>query len=160
MSFESTTPDLSGLIPPTPTETLEQARERIIAQVMARQKALSEQFSKVDHPFVSEAAQDDYELAAEEFRALIKCVVHLPQSVEGVRFLEGWHANRMKQVELLMDHARPGKHMVFGAGTEPVPISEDFARGMYAALTVVRDMFGNFPLELTVSEEPEDDPEE
>lgn len=160
MSFEDTTPDLSGLIPPTPTETLEQARERIIAQVMDRQQVLAAQFSKVDHPFVSEAAQDDYELATEEFRALIKCVVHLPQSVEGVRFLESWHANRMKQVKLLMEHARPGKHMAFGEGTEPVPISEEFAKGMYAALLVVRSMFEKFPLALTVSEEPEDDVEE
>lgn len=157
MNHENDTPDLSRLIAGEAPETLEQARERIIAKVMASQQALAEQFSKIDHPFVTDDAKDDYELATQEFEALIKCAVHMPESVEGVRFLAGWHANRMEQIELLLEHAKPGKEMVFGVGTEPVAISADFSKGMRAALIVVRSMFGKFPLELTLSEEPEDD---
>lgn len=159
MSFDNETPDLSGLIPPTLTETPEQARDALIEKVMERQQALAKQFSKIDHPYVTEDAKDDYELAKEEFRSLIKCVVHMPESVEGVRFLEGWHKNRMAQVDLLLEHAKPGNKMVFSKGSLPVTISADFAKGMGAALLLVRTMFGKFPLELSLVEEPEVDPD-
>lgn len=156
MSFEDKTPDLLGLISPTPTETPEQARDAIIEKVMASQQALAAQFSKIDHPYASDDAKDDYELATEEFQALIKCVVHMPQSVEGIRFLEGWHANRMGQIDTLLKHAKPGNLIEIGEGNGAVPMSEDFAKGMRAALMVVRAMFAKFPLELSVSEEPEE----
>jgi hypothetical protein len=157
---ENPAPDLSSLIPSVPVETMDQARDSLIAKVMTSQQALSEQFSKIDHPFVTEDAKEDYELATDEFRALIKCVIHLPQSVEGIRFLERWHANRMQQIELLLSHARPGSTLVLGEGSKPFDMSEDFARGMHAALTVVQSMFKAFPLELSVSEEPEEEPPE
>lgn len=153
MNHENDIPDLSSLIAGEAPETPEQARKRIIAKVMASQQALAEQFSKIDHPFVTEDAKDDYELATQEFEALIKCAVHMPESVEGVRFLADWHANRMAQVQLLLDHATPGKELVFGTGTQPVAISAEFSKGMRAALLVVQTMFAKFPLELTTSEE-------
>lgn len=160
MKHDNDTPDLSGLIAPAPVETLNEARDELLAKVMASQQALSKQFSKIDHPFVTDDAQDDYELAAEEFEALIKCSIHMPQSVEGIRFLEGWHKNRMEQVELLLGHATPGNCIAFGAGAEPVPISEEFARGMRAGLLVVRTMFHKFPLELSTGDDHEEEPEE
>lgn len=156
MTTDNETPDLSGLIAGEPPETPEQARARIIGQVMASQQALSQQFSRIDHPFVTEDAQDDYELARHEFEALIKCSVHMPESVEGVRFLGAWHANRMAQIELLLENAKGGNQMVFGAGAEPVVITEDFAKGMRATLLVVRSLFEKFPLQLTVSTDPDD----
>lgn len=156
MSHENDTPDLSSLIAGEEPETLEEARERIISEVMGRQQALAEQFSRIDHPFVTEDAKDDYDLAAQEFEALIKCAVHMPESVNGVRFLEKWHANRMAQIELLLEHATPGNELVFGAGNEPVAISAEFAKGMRAALLVVSSMFAKFPLELSTSDEPDE----
>lgn len=156
MNHENNPPDLSSLIagesPETP-ETPAQARERIIGKVMASQQALAEQFSKIDHPFVTDDAKDDYELATQEFKALISCAVHMPESVEGVRFLADWHANRMAQVQLLLDHATPNNEMVFGTGTQPVAINAEFSRGMRAALLLVQSLLSTFPLELTTSEE-------
>lgn len=160
MNHENETPDLSSLIAGDPPETPDEARERIISEVMGRQQALAEQFSRIDHPFVTDDAKDDYELATQEFEALIKCAVHMPESVEGVRFLAKWHESRMAQVELLLKHATPGNELVFGVGTDPVAISAEFAKGMRAALSVVSSMFSKFPLELSVSDEPEDNPGE
>lgn len=162
MSFENETPDLSGLVSTTPTETPEQARERLLTEVMTSQQALAGQFSKIDHPYSTDDAKDDYVLATEEFKGLIRRVIHLPDSVEGIRYLERWHANRMEQVELLLAHAKPGNQLVLGAGTEPVAISEDFAKGMRAGLLVVRQLLDKFPLQMTVTDgfedEDEDDP--
>lgn len=161
MSFEDETPDLSGLVPPTPTETPEQARDALIEKVMERQQALAAQFSKIDHPFVTEDAQDDYQLATEEFRALVKCAVHMPESVEGVRFLQEWYNKRLGQVDLLLTHAKPGNTVVFGEGSEPYVMTPDFAKGMRATLLVMQSFFTAFPLELTTSaEEPDDDLED
>ncbi|WP_219097591.1 hypothetical protein [Pseudomonas sp. UMAB-40] len=160
MNNQPDTPDLSGLLPTVEVETLDQARANTIAKVMASQQALSEQFSKIDHPFVTDDAKDDYELATDEFRALINCSVHMPQSVEGIRFLERWHKSRMDQIELLLEHAKPGTLLEIGAGNGATPMSADFARGMRAGLLVVRAMFDTFPLELSVGEEPEEEPPE
>lgn len=162
MSFEDETPDISGLIPPTPTETPEQAREALIEKVMARQQALAAQFSKVDHPFVTEDAQDDYQLATEEFRALIKCSVHMPESVEGIRYLQEWYSKRLAKLDMLRDSAREGNQIAYGEGAEPYVMTADFAKGMRATVAMVKTLFTAFPLELTTSaEEPdEDDPAE
>lgn len=151
-------PDLSSLLDGATPETMEGARAKTIALLMSRQQALAEQFSKIDHPFVTEDAQDDYALAKQEYEALIKCAVFMPQSVEGIRFLEGWHTNRMTQIKRLVAHTAPGAVVAFGAGSEPYTMTEDFAKGMFAALTVVQSMFRDFPLTLTVDDEPEADP--
>lgn len=158
MRHESNAADLSGLIAPAPVPTIEKARELLLAKVMASQQALSEQFSKIDHPFAPDDAKDDYELARDEFQALIGCSIHMPNSVEGVRFLEGWHANRMEQIEVLMEHAKAGTRLVVGEGAEPMAISEEFAKGMRVSLMVVRSMFRDFPLTLTTTLDEEEEP--
>ena len=164
MSQNTDTPDLSSLVTVEPPETPEQARERLLKQVMDTQQILAGQFSKIDHPYSTDDAKDDYVLATEEFKGLIRRVIHLPDSVEGIRFLESWHANRMEQVELLLAHAKAGNQVVLGVGTEPVVLTEDFAKGMRASLLVARSLFGKFPLQMTVTDgfedEDEDDPDE
>lgn len=159
MSFEDETPDLSGLIPATDTETPEQARDALIEKVMERQQALAAQFSKIDHPFVTEDAQDDYELATEEFRALIKCAVHMPESVEGIRFLQEWYNKRLAKLDMLRESAKAGTHIAYGDGAEPYVMTADFAKGMRATLAMVKMLFSAFPLELTTTP-PDDDPDE
>ena len=156
MNHDKDTPDLSALVPVLPQETTAEARDELIARVMSRQQALSVQFSKIDHPFATDDAKDDYALARDEFQALLQCSVHMPESVEGIRFLEGWHANRMGQIEKLLKHTEAGERIAIGEHT--LVMSEDFARGMRAGLMVVRMMFKPFPLELSAGDEPEEAP--
>lgn len=151
MTNDNETPDLSGLVSPAPVPTVEKARELLLSRVMACQQALSEQFSKIDHPFATDDAKDDHELLRDEFQALIRCSIHMPESVEGVRFLEAWHKNRLDQVALLLAHAHPGNELVLGEGNAPMAISADFAKGMRAGLMVAQSMFRDFPLTLTTS---------
>lgn len=158
MTSDNDTPDLSGLVSPAPVPTVEKARELLLTKIMAGQQALSEQFSKIDHPFATGDARDDHELARDEFQALIRCSVHLPESVEGVRFLEAWHKNRLDQVSLLLEHAQPGNKLVLGKGADPMPITAEFAAGMRAALMVVQSMFRDFPLALTTTLNDEEEP--
>ena len=159
MTNDNDTPDLTGLVSPAPVPTVEKASELLLSKVMASQQALSEQFSKIDHPFATDDAKDDYELSRDEFQALIRCSIHMPASVEGVRFLEAWHNNRLDQVALLLAHAKPGNQLVLGEGAEPVPISAEFAQGMRASLMVVQAMFRDFPLALTTTTAEEGEPD-
>lgn len=151
MTNENDTPDLSALVAPAPVATVEHARDQLLARIMACQQALSEQFSKVDHPYATEDAKDDHELARDEFQALLRCSIHMPESVEGVRFLEAWHKNRLEQVEVLLEHAKAGNQLVMGEGSPPMAISAEFAKGMRASLMVVLAMFKDFPLALTTT---------
>lgn len=164
MNQNTDTPDLSALITVEPPETPDQARERILRQVVVAQRNLAKQFSKIDHPYATDDAKDDYALSVEEFKGLIRCVIHLPDSVEGIRFLERWHANRMEQIELLLSHAKEGNRLVFGADTVPVAISDDFAKGLRAGLLLTRQLFDKFPLQMTVTDtvmdDDEDDPDQ
>lgn len=158
MKRENETTDLSGLVAPAPVPTVDKACEQLLSKVMASQQALSEQFSKIDHPFATDDTRADYELARDEFSALIRCSIHMPQSVEGVRFLEAWHANRMEQIEVLVAHANAGNHLVVGETAEPMAISEEFAKGMRVGLLVVQAMFRDFPLALTTTHDEEVEP--
>lgn len=159
MKPENEPADLSALMGATPVPTVEEARALLLSKVMAHQQLLSEQFSKIDHPFATDDAKEDHELARDEFQALIRCSIHMPESVEGVRFLEGWHANRMGQIELLLTHAKAGNQLVIGEGAAPTAVSDDFARGMRAALTIVRALFQEFPLSVVTTQIEEEEPD-
>jgi hypothetical protein len=142
-------PDVSLLIKSADPETQAQVRRRVIATVVGASQALAQQFSRVDHPLAREDQLDDYELAVEEFKALVAQVVHLPESVEGVRHLEQWNATRLAQVNELMQGARTGTTLQIGQDRTPYVMTEDFAKGVRAALHVVKDMYGKFPVSIS-----------
>lgn len=143
-------PDLAQLLKKASPETLQTARANAIQEVLATQKLLAKQFSRIDHPLATEDQHDDYQLALEEFTALINRVVVLPQSVEGIQFLERYYQHRVGQIDELIKHANPGTTLTYGEGGPSEVMTEDFARGMRAALHVVRDKFSKFPLTMTL----------
>ena len=142
-------PDLTQLLKPSTPETLQSARTNAVQEVLAHQKLLAKQFSRMDHPLATEDQHDDYQLALEEFESLICRVVVLPQSVEGIQFLERWYAHRLASVDQIIEHAKAGNTLVFGEGGPQVTMSEDFAKGVRAAMHATKAIFDKFPLSLS-----------
>ncbi|QSL90517.1 hypothetical protein [Pseudomonas atacamensis] len=140
-------------------ESLEEARQRVIEQVMTEHQVVSSAWSMIDGPFAQQHAIADHQIALDEFRALIGRVVHLPQSVEGIRFLEHWFDHRMTQLDQLKEAAVAGNSVCWrtpdGEVSEPVELSEDVAKGIRIALAVVGDLFAKFPLQMTAADPPE-----
>ena len=140
-------------------ESLEEARQRVIEKVMTEHQVVSSAWSFIDGPFAQPHAVADHQMALDEFRALIGRVVHLPQSVEGIRFLEHWFNHRMAQLDQLNEGAVAGNSICWrtrdGETSEPLELSEDVAKGVRIALAVVGDLFAKFPLQLTAGDPPE-----
>lgn len=134
-------------------ESLEEARQRVIEQVMREHQVVSSAWSMIDGPFAQPHAIDDHQIALDEFRALIGRVVHLPQSVEGIRFLEHWYNHRVGQLDELKAAAVAGNSICWrtpeGETSAPVELSEDVAKGIRIALAVVGGLFAKFPVQLT-----------
>lgn len=140
-------------------ELLEEARQRVIERVMSEHQVVSSAWSLIDGPFAQPHSVADHQIALDEFRALIGRVVHLPQSVEGIRFLEHWYQHRMGQLDQLREAAVAGNSICWrrpgGEVSEPVELSEDVAKGIRIALAVVGDLFEGFPLRLTTGDPSE-----
>lgn len=143
------TPDLTQLLKPQTAETPQVARNKVIQEVLASHKLLSAQYSRIDHPLASEDQRDDYEIALEEFEALIGRVVVLPQSVEGIEYLRRWYGHRIGQIDQIMAHAKTGVVLRFGDDGPQVEMTEDFAKGVRAGLHAVKGFFEPYPLVLT-----------
>lgn len=149
-------PNLAGLIVSGDPETLEQARQRTIEEVMTEHQVVSSAWSLIDGPFAQPHSVADHEIALDEYRALIGRVVHLPQSVEGIRFLESWFDHRMKQLGELREGAKAGNEVQWstrdGNAPRSLVLTEDMAKGIRMALAVVESLFEKFPLQLSVGE--------
>lgn len=146
--------DLKALIEAGDLDGMEACREELIQEVMSEAQRLSSSWSMIDGPFAAQHTKDDHELVAMEFQALIARVVHLPDSVEGIRYLERWLNVRLKQLDEVREHIKAGTEMVFkgpDGDDQRLVLNEDTAKGMRLALVVARSVFEKFPINMELA---------
>jgi hypothetical protein len=146
--------DLKAMIEAGDLDGMEACRADLIKEVMSEGQRLASSWSMIDGPFAAQHTKDDHELVEMEFQALIARVVHLPDSVEGIRYLERWLNTRLKQLDEVQEHVKAGTELQFkGAegNDQSVVLNEDMAKGMRMALVVARSVFEKFPITMDVS---------
>jgi hypothetical protein len=152
--------DLKEMIEAGNLDGMEACRADLIQEVMSESQRLASSWSMIDGPFAAQHTKDDHELVEMEFRALISRVVHLPDSVEGIRYLERWLNARLKNLDEVREHLKPGTELQFNGddgNDQRVVLNEDMAKGMRMALVVARSVFDKFPISMDVSPDLERD---
>ncbi|MCK2122093.1 hypothetical protein [Pseudomonas sp. PNPG3] len=137
-------------------------REQLVQAVMDGAKALAKSWSQVDGPFAAQHQLDDHQMVEDEFLALTNRVVFLPQSVEGVRFLERWYNHRLESLKGIQDHAQAGNVISLRPKDQPeehrdITLNEDMAAGLRLGIRLARSLLEKFPLTMTVDDEGADD---
>jgi hypothetical protein len=131
-------------------ESLEQARRRLFDEVMAEQEVVSRAWSQIDGPFSHPDSVADYESARAKFLSLVDGIIHMPDSIEGLRYLEQWLAFRMKQISEMKAGAVVGQRLTWRIqgidGIESLLLSEDSAKAIQVVLAIVEGLFEKFPL--------------
>jgi len=138
-------------------ETREDVRQRLIDEVMEQHQVVSSAWSLIDGPFAGEDSIHEHGRLLHEFQNMIGRVVHLPDSVEGLRFLEKWYTSRIEQLRAVKDAIRPGVVIrLENDGTESTEfeLNEDMAKGMRVALTLVQSLFVKFPVGMELTPAP------
>ncbi len=141
---------------------MEERREELVQAVMDGAKLLAKSWSQVDGPFATQHQMDDHQMVEDEFQTLASRVVYLPQSVEGVRFLERWYNHRLKSLKDIQEHAQPGNLISLRPKDQPehhrdITLNDDTATGLRLGLTLALSLFEKFPLSMTVEDEEQDD---
>lgn len=140
-------------------ETRADVRRRLIEEVMEQHQVVSSAWSLIDGPFAGEDSIHEHGRLKHELENLVSRVVHLPDSVEGLRFLERWYSSRRDQLATLHNAVAPGVAVKFHNGdSEPteLELNEDMAKGMRIALIAAQSLFGKFPLGIDLTPAPYD----
>lgn len=147
-----------GRLPGTdPRQLTEAGRQAILEEVMEMHRDVAEAWSKADFPSASEEAQLEHERLEQELVNLVGRVMHLPDSVEGVRFLERWFDVRAKQLADMMPCAKAGTLIQLQGEEACVQLNEDMAKGMRLGLLAAQTVFNKFPLTMTITQRESDD---
>lgn len=148
--------DLKTLIEAGDLDGMEACREELIEEVMSEAQRLASSWSMIDGPFADQHTKDDHELVEMEFQALINRVVHLPDSVEGIRFLQRWQEKRLASLREVMTHAKAGTVVQMvrpdsGDEAESITLTDDMAKGMRIGVVAALAMFEKFPINMELS---------
>lgn len=140
-----------------PTREQPEVRETLIAEVMAAHRLVAKAFSAIDMPFAGEDSIHEHERLEHELEHLVGRVVHLPESVEGVRWLQEWFDAKTNAMRDIVDKVEVGVTVQIeradGVPVVPFVLNADMAKGMCMGLIMARKILGNFPLKLS-----QDDP--
>lgn len=154
--------DMNELMREGDTVTLKACRDELICHVMDESQRLAKAFSKADFPGCPKHIKDDYNMAEAEYQALINRVVYLPESVEGVRFLEKWLTARLDTMRQIEQASTGGNTIALRPTTQPelhedIKLNDDMAKGLRLGMMLARSMLEPFPLAVTVNETENDD---
>lgn len=148
-----------GRLPTTdPKQLTEAGRQAILEEVMDMHEKVAAAWSKADFPNAGDDAIVEHERLEQELVNLVGRVMHLPDSVEGIRFLERWFDSRVKKLAEVMESARAGTSIQMADESEPLLVlNEDVAKGMRVGLLAAQAIFGKFPITMTVTPREGDD---
>ncbi|MDG9809449.1 hypothetical protein N7613_12505 [Pseudomonas juntendi] len=143
-------------------DEMAERREELVQAVMDGAKLLAKSWSQVDGPFAAQHQLDDHQMVEDEFLALANRVVFLPESVEGVRFLERWYNLRLDSLKSIQDHAQAGNLISLRPEDQPeehrdITLNDDMAAGLRLGIRLARSLLEKFPLTMTLNDEVPDD---
>lgn len=143
-----------GRLPSTdPAQLTEQGRQAILEQVMDMHEKVAEAWSKADFPNAPDDAVVEHERLEQELVNLVGRIMHLPDSVEGVRFLELWFNSRVKVLNEMAKSVRAGTLIQLKDEEKPsLELNEDMAKGMRLGILAAQSMFNKFPLDMVITE--------
>jgi hypothetical protein len=144
--------DFAALPTTDPGQITEEGRQAILQQVMDKHQVVADAWSKADFPHAGDEAVIEHERQEQELINLVGRVLHLPDSVEGVRFLERWFNARTDTLKQVAESTKAGTVVQLDDGSAPVELNEDMAKGMQLGLLAARALFDKFPISMTVSE--------
>lgn len=146
--------NLKDMIEADDLDGMEECREELIQEVMTEARRLASSWSMIDGPFAAQHTKDDHELVEMEFQALIARVVHLPDSIEGIRYLERWLNARLGKLTEVREHVKAGTVVAFQGpegDDQQLVLNEDIAKGMRVALAIAQTVFAKFPINMELS---------
>lgn len=149
-----------GSLPTTdPKQLTESGRQAILNEVMDMHERVAEAWSKADFPSASDEVVLEHERLEQELINLVGRVMHLPDSVEGIRFLERWFESRVKSLANLRENVTPGTRIqLAGEGDQPaIELNDDMAKGMRLGLIAAQALFNKFPIDMAVTDKVADD---
>lgn len=76
-----------------------------------------------------------------------------PDVAEIIDLLQEWHANRVKQMKMIVEAPADAELVLRGANGHQVVLLGDERKGFKAGLATALDLFGKFPLTITVGED-------
>lgn len=145
-----------GRLPTTdPAQLTEEGRQEILEQVMDMHEKVAKAWSKADFPNAPDDAVVEHERLEQELINLVGRVMHLPDSVEGVRFLERWFNARVKNLADMTPCAKAGTLIQLEGEESCIKLNEDMAKGMRLGLLAAQTVFNKFPLSMTITEREE-----
>lgn len=141
-----------GRLPTTdPKQLTEAGRQAILEEVMDMHEKVAAAWSKADFPNAGDDAIVEHERLKQELVNLVGRVMHLPDSVEGIRFLERWFDMRVKTLADMMPCAKAGTLIQIAGEETCVQLNEDMAKGMRLGLLAAQTVFNKFPLNMTIT---------
>lgn len=147
-----------GRLPGTdPRQLTAEGRQAILEEVMAMHQKVADAWSKADFPSAADDAIQEHERLEQELINLVGRVMHLPDSVEGIRFLERWFDMRVKTLADMMPCAKAGTLIQLEGEEACVQLNEDMAKGMRLGLLAAQTVFNKFPLTMTITPREGDD---
>lgn len=147
-----------GRLPTTdPKQLTEAGRQAILEEVMDMHEKVAAAWSKADFPNAGDDAIVEHERLEQELINLVGRVMHLPDSVEGIRFLERWFNARVKYLGDTMEYAKAGTLIQLEGQDACVHLNEDMAKGMRIGLLAAQTILGKFPLNMTITPREGDD---
>jgi len=141
-----------GRLPTTdPAQLTEAGRQAILEEVMGMHEKVADAWSKADFPNAADDAVQEHERLEQELINLVGRVMHLPDSVEGIRFLERWFDSRVKQLADMMPCAKAGTLIQMAGEDTCVQLNEDMAKGMRLGLLAAQSLFHKFPINMEIT---------
>lgn len=134
-----------------------------IEDVMEQAQVYASAWALVGGPFdqgnqleVANAEKSNLEDLLEEFTDQVFAGAGPENMQEIAEGLVSWHQHRMKQLKTVLDLPADTEIMI-GSGDDKIALTGDVRKGFRMGMTVARDLFENFPLQVTSNEPAEEE---
>lgn len=137
-----------------PKITIEDIMEQ--AQVYASAWALVDgAFDSGDLLLAAAGEKAHLQILLEEFTDQVFAGAGPENMQEIAEGLVSWHQHRMKQLKTVLDLPADTEIMI-GSGDDKIALTGDVRKGFRMGMTVARDLFENFPLQITPNDQAEE----
>jgi hypothetical protein len=131
----------------------EQTVEDVVKALMTQVQVVASAWSLVGGVFDNGGAKDNFDYEREELEDQLNehlGGVHerLQGMVDGIRFLQKWHEQKISSLQGVRDAAQEGTALELGSDARVV-LTADMAKGLRIGVTVAESLFGKLPIALS-----------